>query len=559
MLFEMLTGEWPFTGGAVEVMGKKCVLDAPSPLDINSNLHPELAAVSQKMIARAKENRYKSCANVIKALESVDLKSPVIFSSVEVEKNPFSESDFLVPPKIKPVKAKTSEIASLKTPPIRARKTNTSHNSDSSRPSSHLKKLNKPKSTALTWTVIGGSAICIVAFALFRIYPAVPTDKLDNGFADPRIVNSDHIPSSGLSSPPNVDASKNILPPQIESETPNQLPIEVSLNLGELQSQQSTTAAFVAALELEPEPMHLAESETSVETAKETSDEADGASIASEDLETDEADPIVESGANTVGLIEKAMRLIQTNQRKESIPLLKRASNLSPKDPRADFYLGLLHIGHGSNQPKEARSRIENAETHFSRAFNRTIEGTDERIATANNFGLVEVKLRKIPAARNYLGIAAKQNPRASEVNHNLGRLLSLVKNYDIKPDDLKRITGLYTEPAAYRPHTGWLYMPLDKSEKTLRDCAVICPRGVLEDASCTVCNGCAQLICKKCVGRGTIGIMGSSSEKKEHAFGVTTIVTTPFTNFVSCPECRGKGRIDCHACQDGGDPNLRR
>ena len=45
MLFEMLTGEWPFTGGAVEVMGKKCVLDAPSPLSLNEELSSNLAAV----------------------------------------------------------------------------------------------------------------------------------------------------------------------------------------------------------------------------------------------------------------------------------------------------------------------------------------------------------------------------------------------------------------------------------------------------------------------------------------------------------------------------------
>ncbi|MBS0203572.1 MAG: serine/threonine protein kinase [Planctomycetes bacterium] len=81
MLFEMLTGEWPFTGSAIEVMGKKSVQEAPSPLSLNPNIPPQLAAVCQKMIARKKEDRYATCAEVIDALEAVDLKAPVVLET----------------------------------------------------------------------------------------------------------------------------------------------------------------------------------------------------------------------------------------------------------------------------------------------------------------------------------------------------------------------------------------------------------------------------------------------------------------------------------------------
>jgi hypothetical protein len=82
MLFEMLTGEWPFTGTVIEIMGKKCVQDPPSPLTLNPGLNPELAAVCHKMIAQKKEDRYASCAEVATALESIDFNAAVAPSVV---------------------------------------------------------------------------------------------------------------------------------------------------------------------------------------------------------------------------------------------------------------------------------------------------------------------------------------------------------------------------------------------------------------------------------------------------------------------------------------------
>ncbi len=73
ILFELLTGEWPFTGPAIEVMGRKCVCDAPSPLSIDPELPPQLAEICSRMIARNKDERPANCKEVIAALEAVGL------------------------------------------------------------------------------------------------------------------------------------------------------------------------------------------------------------------------------------------------------------------------------------------------------------------------------------------------------------------------------------------------------------------------------------------------------------------------------------------------------
>lgn len=73
MLFEMLTGEWPFIGNAIEIMGQKATQKPPSPIQLNPVLPTELAQICQKMLARRKQDRYASCEEVIAALKGVDL------------------------------------------------------------------------------------------------------------------------------------------------------------------------------------------------------------------------------------------------------------------------------------------------------------------------------------------------------------------------------------------------------------------------------------------------------------------------------------------------------
>ena len=90
MLFEMLTGEWPFSGGAIEVMGKKFLFEPRSPLDLNPKLDPNLAVICKKMIAMQKTDRYVTCSDVITALEQVDLNSAEN-DGVESSKTSFHE------------------------------------------------------------------------------------------------------------------------------------------------------------------------------------------------------------------------------------------------------------------------------------------------------------------------------------------------------------------------------------------------------------------------------------------------------------------------------------
>lgn len=89
MLYELLTGAWPFTGTAFEVMGQKTVQEPPTPLDVDANLPPRLAAVCHKMLARKKEDRYATCADVVAALEAINLNAPSPSTKSPVEEIPF--------------------------------------------------------------------------------------------------------------------------------------------------------------------------------------------------------------------------------------------------------------------------------------------------------------------------------------------------------------------------------------------------------------------------------------------------------------------------------------
>ena len=76
MLFEMLTGTWPFSGSAVQVMALKTLQDPPSPLTVKPDLYPQLAAVCHKLIAKKREDRYQTAQEVIAALKVIDFGGP---------------------------------------------------------------------------------------------------------------------------------------------------------------------------------------------------------------------------------------------------------------------------------------------------------------------------------------------------------------------------------------------------------------------------------------------------------------------------------------------------
>ena len=123
----------------------------------------------------------------------------------------------------------------------------------------------------------------------------------------------------------------------------------------------------------------------------------------------------------------------------------------------------------------------------------------------------------------------------------------------------MKKITTLNPTSSDFRPKTGWIFLPLDGTEQTRNDCLALNPRGALEDKSCSLCNGCAKLLCKRCVGKGKIPTLGTVNEKRDIGFGMTASSNSLTTNMVVCNVCSGSGRVDCTGCKDGRDPNLSR
>ncbi len=80
ILFELLTGKWPFAGSAMQILGQKSLLDPASPLSLNPELPQELAVVCHKMIARTNEDRYQDLHEVIHDLTAIDFNSAVVDS-----------------------------------------------------------------------------------------------------------------------------------------------------------------------------------------------------------------------------------------------------------------------------------------------------------------------------------------------------------------------------------------------------------------------------------------------------------------------------------------------
>jgi serine/threonine protein kinase len=558
MLFEMLTGEWPFTGGAVEVMGKKCVLDAPSPLSLNPELSSNLAAVCQKMIAKRKEDRFASCAQVITALESINLNAHPFedLSFPDDEDELVTDLNFGKEPPPIPVQLPVARLPGSKKP------------AKSARNKKPVSKSAAPVSVSITdrwnsmppagrWSVIGGSAVALIAFAAVLFIPGGSKKAPSKNNTAAKVAEA----KPGLDSIAtlvSVPAEKNVAENGQREEASRKPPLEIASTVAQTVGQQESKDAVAAGSETNSEQMNE-NSEAATEQADtdaaepEMKDVGDEPSMSNEDVA--EADSSVDASASIDDLIAKGISLVQANQRKQAITPLKRASNVAPKEVRADFYLGLLYLGVGAKEPKEAKEIIINAETHFR----RVVERSPGHVAGSNNLALVEIKLRKFAPVRNYFSIATKQSPRPFEVNHNIGRLLSLTKYFEIKGDELKKITSLNTEPSSFRPQTGWMFMPLDQTPKTIAECRVFCPTGGLEDISCSLCNGCAKLICKSCGGRGKHLQTGVASEKRDVGFGVVVGSTVPTSNMVPCLKCGGFGKIDCGGCVDGRDPNLRR
>ncbi len=556
MLFEMLTGEYPFSGSDSEIARNKCRLEPPTPRSLNSNVDPKLSAVCHKLIAKEKENRFKTAAEAISALEKLgsapqgsvvfDPKGPALKPNLN---SIGSKSKF---PAIKPSTEKASAAPIRSGLPL----PNQTQNRNSSPAFVRSTDFHSTvqRSRKQLWAVIGGTCAGLFLFcSMGLLIYAISTRSASNESDDEVASVEPESPAEDQTAPDPVkpDQELVVVPPD-----PNELDLASSDMVAD-QSSNDEPSSVIQPDNVEPE----SGSELLASTDMTDPTTPSSAGVDAGQSQAEEKSAVIGGDLDLTvnGLIEKAVLLVKSNQRKEAITLLKRASHIAPKDPRPDFFLGFLTMGIGSQEPKEVKAKLEEVEMHFNKSFTRTSDKTVERTAAANNLALIELKLRKIPAARNYFGIAARQNPRPMEINQNLGRLLSLVRGYDIKPEELKKISALNTEPGGFRSQVGWLFLPLNYSDEILSQCKVFSPRDDFEDQSCNWCQGCAKLVCKPCVGKGKIPVLGSVAEKQNIGFGMTANSTTMGTSFVVCKNCGGSGRVDCGACSEGRDPALHR
>lgn len=147
ILYELLTGRWPFMGQGLQIMGQKTLQDPPSPLSVQPDLHPRLAAVCQKMIAKNRTDRYLSFRAVIADLKSLDLEaglpelpeaSTLIFPDVGDER----------PSSIVALSARTQSQSPGKTAAVRW--------------SQQLAALWRQQSPVVRWTALGGAAMSLM-------------------------------------------------------------------------------------------------------------------------------------------------------------------------------------------------------------------------------------------------------------------------------------------------------------------------------------------------------------------------------------------------------------
>ena len=72
MFYEMLCGQRPFTGPNITAILKKITTEDPTPLEqVNPKIHPTLAAVVMKLLAKEPDDRYQSGGEVVSVLKSL--------------------------------------------------------------------------------------------------------------------------------------------------------------------------------------------------------------------------------------------------------------------------------------------------------------------------------------------------------------------------------------------------------------------------------------------------------------------------------------------------------
>ncbi|MBS0203574.1 MAG: protein kinase [Planctomycetes bacterium] len=182
MLFEMVTGRWPFEGSAIELMGKKCILPAPSPLSLIPDLPPALAAVCLKLIAQKKEDRFNNCAEVIAALENIELEAPVspkpipASPTLVLENTPSFDFENEPAPILSFLETVASNSQSQSWPSVRL----------------HSARTRRGSPSTFRWAVGIGSVICLTFLVAWLKVHNGDTPLRNNGAAGKPIVNATH-------------------------------------------------------------------------------------------------------------------------------------------------------------------------------------------------------------------------------------------------------------------------------------------------------------------------------------------------------------------------------
>ncbi len=79
MFYEMLCGQRPFTGPNITAILRKITTEDPIPLEqVNPRIHPKLAAVVMRLLAKEPADRYQSGAEVVAVLKSL-IEDPSIW------------------------------------------------------------------------------------------------------------------------------------------------------------------------------------------------------------------------------------------------------------------------------------------------------------------------------------------------------------------------------------------------------------------------------------------------------------------------------------------------
>jgi serine/threonine protein kinase len=72
MFYEMLCGKRPFTGPIITAILRKITTEDPIPLEqVNPRIHPMLAAVVMRLLAKEPNDRYHSGGEVVSVLKSL--------------------------------------------------------------------------------------------------------------------------------------------------------------------------------------------------------------------------------------------------------------------------------------------------------------------------------------------------------------------------------------------------------------------------------------------------------------------------------------------------------